>query len=136
MNNKCWPISWTFLTNRGKNEDEDEKIWENEFNIWVFYIKIRLSGSFHGNLLKKNLTHFLGQVLTSQGKNKDEDEKIWENEFNFWILHIKIRLSGSFAENLRKKNMTFLTNRGKIKGGKMISIFEFPYQNKVIRNFS
>ena len=27
------PFFMTFFTNRGKNEDEDEKIWKNEFNF-------------------------------------------------------------------------------------------------------
>ena len=33
VNKKLWPIFGTFLTDRSKNEDEDEKIWENEFNF-------------------------------------------------------------------------------------------------------
>ena len=27
------PFFMIFLTNRGKNKDEDEKIWKNEFNF-------------------------------------------------------------------------------------------------------
>ena len=27
-----------FLTNRAKNENEDEKIWENEFDLRIFHI--------------------------------------------------------------------------------------------------
>ena len=30
------------LTNRGKNEDEDEKIWENEFDFRILHTKISL----------------------------------------------------------------------------------------------
>ena len=30
------------LTNRGKNEDEDEKMWKNEFDFRILHIKIRL----------------------------------------------------------------------------------------------
>ena len=41
-----------FLTNQGKNEDEEEQNWENEFDPWTFHIKIRLYGNFHENLGK------------------------------------------------------------------------------------
>ena len=41
------------MTNRGKNEDVNEKIWENEFDLWILHIKIRLYGTFHKNLRKK-----------------------------------------------------------------------------------
>ena len=30
------------LTNRGKNEDEDEKIWKNEFDFRILHTKISL----------------------------------------------------------------------------------------------
>ena len=36
------PFFKKFLTNRGKIKGEDEKIWENDFNFWIFHIKIRL----------------------------------------------------------------------------------------------
>ena len=49
----------TFLTNRGKNEDEDEKIWENDLNFWILHIKIRLNGNFGVNLWTKNFEPFL-----------------------------------------------------------------------------
>ena len=48
-----------FLTNQGKNEDEDEKILEHEFDFWSIHIKIRLHGNFYEYLLKKVLSHFL-----------------------------------------------------------------------------
>ena len=47
------PSCKTFLINRGKNEDEDEKIRENDFGFRILHIKIRLCGSFHENLRKK-----------------------------------------------------------------------------------
>ena len=75
---KFWFIFKTFLTNRGENGDENEKLWETDFNFSIFYIKIRLSDSFHENLRR--------------GKNESEDKKNWKNEFDFWIVHIKIRL--------------------------------------------
>ena len=31
-------------------KNEDEKIWENEFNLWILLIKIKLFGNFHENL--------------------------------------------------------------------------------------
>ena len=40
------------MTNQGKNEDEEEQNWENEFDPWTFHIKIRLYGNFHENLGK------------------------------------------------------------------------------------
>ena len=53
-----------------KNEDEDEKIWENEFNFSILHIKIRLYGNFHENLWEKNLTYFLGHFLLIEAKMK------------------------------------------------------------------
>ena len=44
-----------FLNNRGKNKDEDRKNLENEFDLCVIDIKIRLSGNFNENLRKKVL---------------------------------------------------------------------------------
>ena len=32
---KIWPIFRTFLTNRGKNEVEDKKMWENQFEVFI-----------------------------------------------------------------------------------------------------
>ena len=34
----------------GKNEYEDEKIWNNEFDFLILHIKIRLCVTFHENL--------------------------------------------------------------------------------------
>ena len=89
-----------FLTNRGKNKDEDEKIWKNEFDFWILHVKIGLYGNFHENPRKKYLP-FLRHFWLIEAKYS-ECEKIWENEFDFWILHIKIRLYGTFHKNLRK----------------------------------
>ena len=76
------------MTYPGKNEDEHEKVWENEFNFLIIHIKIRLHGNFHENLLKKKFNPFFRTFLTNRGKNEDEDENIWENEFNFFELSI------------------------------------------------
>ena len=53
----------TFLTNRGKNEDEDEQIWKNEFEYWIPHI--RLCSNFHENLRKKNFDPFFKTFLNS-----------------------------------------------------------------------
>ena len=42
-----------FLTNRGKNEYDNEKLWENKFDFLILHIKIRLYGYLHENLRKK-----------------------------------------------------------------------------------
>ena len=44
----------TFLTNRDKNDDENEKTWENKSDFLILYIRIKLNGNFHENLWEKN----------------------------------------------------------------------------------
>ena len=116
-----------------KNDNKDEKIWNNEFDFWIFHVKIRLYDNFHENLTRKNLTPFFETFFTSRGKNESKNEKYWEYESDLWIFHIKIWLYRNFHENLWKK---FLTNflghfrpvEAKMKRkkcGKMSSIFEF-----------
>ena len=56
---KFYPFYSTFLTNQGKNEDEDEKNWKNETNFRILHIKIRLCSNFHENLRKHFLMHLL-----------------------------------------------------------------------------
>ena len=51
---KIWPILKTLLTNQGKNENADEKIWKNKFNFWILNIKIRLCSRFHENLRQRS----------------------------------------------------------------------------------
>ena len=46
------PFFKTFLTNRGKNEDENENKWEHEFNFGICHIKIRSCASFCESLRK------------------------------------------------------------------------------------
>ena len=41
-----------FMTNPEKNEDEDEKNKENEFDFLIFHIKIRFYRTFHKYLRK------------------------------------------------------------------------------------
>ena len=43
----------TFMTNWDKNEDENEKTWENKSDFWILYIRIKLNGNFHENLWEK-----------------------------------------------------------------------------------
>ena len=75
LREKIDPFFKTFLTNRGKNEIVNEKIWENEFDLWILHIKVRLYGNFHENLWKKNFDQFFRTLLTNRGKNEIEDEK-------------------------------------------------------------
>ena len=49
----------TFLTNRGKNENNDEKIRKNESDFLILHIKIKLYGNFHENPRKIVLTNLL-----------------------------------------------------------------------------
>ena len=66
MDKTFWPIFRNVLTNGGKNEDEDEKLWENGLEFWIFY----------ENLWKKHFQSFFKTFFTNWGKNEDEDEKI------------------------------------------------------------
>ena len=87
-----------FFFNWGKNEGEDKKNWENEFNFWILFIKIRLHGNFHENLCENIFDPFYKPFLTNQGKNENYEntnKKILENESDFWILHMKISLRGN-----------------------------------------
>ena len=64
-----------FLTNRGKNEDEDEKIWKNEFDFWILHIKIRLYGNFDVNLRTSNFDPILGHFRLIEAKMKMKIKK-------------------------------------------------------------
>ena len=57
------PFCKTFLTNRGKNENEDEKILKNESSFWILHIKTSLKRAFHKNLRKKM---FFSKFLTEK----------------------------------------------------------------------
>ena len=48
------PLFRIFLISRGKYEYEEVKTSKNNFNFWIFHIKIRLCASFHESL-KKNI---------------------------------------------------------------------------------
>ena len=59
------------------------KIWENEFDFWILYIKIRLHGTFHKNLRKKG---FFG-IFTCERHTKTEVLKglmVFQRFFNFF----------------------------------------------------
>ena len=77
------------MTNQGKNENEDGKSSENEFDLWIFHIKIRLYGYFHENLRRKmtwkcslTVSPFNSDYLPEKdgkkfdAKNEDDNEKI------------------------------------------------------------
>ena len=70
-----WPVFKTFFTNWGKNQDEDEKIWKNEYDFWIIYIKSRLCGSFYENMRKDFLTHFLSHFWLIEAKMKMKMKK-------------------------------------------------------------
>ena len=58
------------MTDQGKNEDEDKKIGENEFDFWITHIKIRFCGSFHENLEINFLINFVRQFRLIETKMK------------------------------------------------------------------
>ena len=64
-----------FLTNWSRNKDEDEKVWENEFNFSIIHIKIKLYGNFHEDLLKTKFDPFLRHLWLIETKMKMEIKK-------------------------------------------------------------
>ena len=58
----------TFLTNQGKNENNDEKIRKNESEFWIVRIKIKLCGNFHENPRKIVLTNLLKHFWVIEAK--------------------------------------------------------------------
>ena len=97
LGNKFWPIFRAFLTNRGKNESEGEKIWENEFDFWILHIKIRLYGTFHKNL-RKNIFF---EIFTWKGHTRTEVSRV------NWILRQIFCISSISFEDL-----IFTNNKG------------------------
>ena len=71
------------MSNPDKHVDEDEKIWKNDFNFIILYIKIALYEIFQESLFKKKFDLFFRTFLTNRDEKEDGDEKIWEKEFNF-----------------------------------------------------
>ena len=65
------PSCKIFLLNWGKNEDEDQKFWKNEFDFWIFHMKISLYGIFHKNLRKKSFF----KIFTWKGHTRTEVSK-------------------------------------------------------------
>ena len=68
------------MTNWDKNEDEDEKLWENETDFLIIRIKIRLCDNFHENP-RKNFDRFLKTFLTIWGKNENEEKNLTFSKF-------------------------------------------------------
>ena len=58
----------TFLTNREKNENNDEKMRKNESDFWIIHIKTKLCGNFHENPRKKFLTNLLKHFWAIEAK--------------------------------------------------------------------
>ena len=77
-----WQFSWksektifdtffkTFFTNRGKNGDDDEKIWQNVFSFWILHIK-------------------LGYVVIFM---KIGEHFFWLHLRHFWLIETKIKM--------------------------------------------
>ena len=57
-----------------KNKDEDEKIWKNEFDFWIFHIKIKLCDNFCEKLRIKKSDPFFKTFLTNRSKTEDVNE--------------------------------------------------------------
>ena len=93
-----WPIFKTFLTNQGKTEDENEKIWKNELNFLILHIKIRLYGNFYENMLKKVLTHFFRHFWLIEGKIKIKMKKYGKMSSIFEFSISKLRYIGIFKK--------------------------------------
>ena len=89
LGKKFWPIFRAFLTSRGKNKNECEKIWENEFDFWILHIKIRLYGTFHKNL-RKNIFF---EIFTWKGHTRTEVSR-----FNLILRQIFCISSISFED--------------------------------------
>ena len=104
LRKKTDPFFKTFLTNRGKNEIVNEKIWENEFDLWILHIKVRLYGNFHENLWKKNFDQFFRTLLTNRGKNEIEDEKYEKMNLIFEFSISKLGYVDVFRE-ISEKNL-------------------------------
>ena len=85
-----WPICKTFLTNQGKNEKEDKKIWKNEFYFLTLHIKIRLYRNFHENLRKRILAHFLSHFWLIQSKMKMMMKKLGKMNLIFELSISKL----------------------------------------------
>ena len=112
------PFFKTFLTNWGKNEDEDEKNWKNEFDFWVFHIRIRLYRNFHENLSKNFLNHFLSHFWLIVAKMKMKIKKFGKMSAIFELSISKLGYMAIFMKICSKKKIdpffrTFSTNRGK-----------------------
>ena len=75
LQKKFDPFFKTLLTKRDKNEDANKNIWENEFDLWILPIKIRLYGTFMKICGKKSLTHFLGHLWLIGAKIKIKMKK-------------------------------------------------------------
>ena len=114
------------MTTPGKNGNEDEKLWKNDFDVWILDIKIRLCRKSWENFFDPSFKGFFTLLkyifLTNWGKNEDKDEKfgkispifefsisklgymelfikIWEKSF---ILEIFISVGNTRTEVLKR----------------------------------
>ena len=120
VNKKFWPILRTFLTNRGKNKDGDEKIWKNELIFEFSISKSRLYGTFHENLRKKFFSKFLPEkdILGQRCPKgwsilveKISQAKIWETKLMWCFTDIsqrKYMLWKDYVTKLAIKEKSFV----------------------------
>ena len=141
---KNWPIFKIFLINQDKNQNVNEKMWENEFDFWILRIKIRLYGNFHENLRKKFLTHFLNHFSLIKAKTKMKMKKSGKMNSIFELSISKLGYMAIFMKIFVKKILTHFIGhfwlilakmkmlKIKIKKyGKMSLIFEFSISKLV-----
>ena len=96
------PFFNTFLTNQGRNEDQDEKIGKNKSNVWTLHIKIRLHGKFHENLREKNWPIFLRHSWLIMVKIKMEEKKFGKMNSIFEFSMTKITWEGHTGTEVLK----------------------------------
>ena len=100
-----------FLTNWDKNEDEDEKIWENEFDIWILCVKITLYKTFHENLRNKAFFEIFTRTEVSKGLK--EEILLFKKRLQLTISGPVVQLSvnlHSFFHHIIKKISFFVKN--------------------------
>ena len=99
------------MTNRSKNKDENEKVWENKFDFGILHIKIRILGNSHKVGEK---TRFLGHFWLIEAKIKMKMKKYGNmfSTFEFSIsklgykeLLIKIWEKSFFSKFLPEKDI-------------------------------
>ena len=96
-----------------------KRFGKNEFDFWIFHIKIRLYKNFHEILWKKNMTNFLSHFLLIKAKIKMKIKKSGKVSSIFKLSISKIGYIANFMKICIKifdqLFMTYLTNWGSNK---------------------